>query len=521
MLNLPLPIGRYRPQQASKSTKKTASALTIVWFTGCFWGFANTTIRIQAQDHYVGKISIEPHVFRTFDGKEHPAELGRLWVPENRNSQSKRLIQLAFIRLKSKVKQPGSPIVWLAGGPGTPGIVMGRIPVYFSLFDKLRDVSDVILLDQRGSGMSTPNLQCAPAPVPTDVFESATKWLQSYTDLSRTCAEHWRSQGIDLTAYTTDANADDLNDLRRALGADKISLIGHSYGTVLAQSAVRRHGVHLDRLVLASVEGTDNLLSLPGVWDMLLNKLSYFVSQDNKVNKIVPDLVVLYRRVLDKLAQTPVTLSITNWQTKQPVSLRVGKMGLQWLVRQNMTDARTYVGLPALFYTIDQNDYALLTRQMEPLYNSFKGRSPMANVMDCSVGWSAERLAQVQRESPQALFSELNLQWTSGICQWLGISDQTATLRKRVWSTLPTLFISGTLDTNTPPFEAEEVRWGFPNSTHLVIENSGHEMLPSPEVQSLIVAFFKGQDVSNHPISFERPQFMTVDEAKAAVGNNR
>lgn len=54
----------------------------------------------------------------------------------------------------------------------------------------------------------------------------------------------------------------------------------------------------------------------------------------------------------------------------------------------------------------------------------------------------------------------------------------------------------GSLDSNTPPYQAEEVRWGFPNSVHLIVENAGHEsMLPLADVQKAIVYFLKGVDV--------------------------
>lgn len=492
----------------------------LIVLMSCFFYLVVGGPVVKAQESVAGKLSLEPYSFRTFDGKEHASELGRLWVHENRRGQSTRLIQLAFVRLKSTAAQPAAPIIWLAGGPGTPGITMGRIPPYFNLFNRLREVSDVILLDQRGTGLSSPNLQCQAAVVPTDAFESEEKWLRAYTNMSRACAERWRSEGVDLAAYNTDANADDLDDLRRSLGVERISLVGHSYGTVLAQAAIRRHGDHISRVVLASVEGPDNLLALPSVWDMLIKKLSYFAAQDPAIGKIVPDMEGLYRRVLHKLEKSPVTLTVTDQQTRQPVNIRVGKIGLQWLVRLYMNDARTYAGLPALLYTIDRGDFSILTRQIEPLYNGFKGRSPMANVMDCSVGWSAERFAQVQRESPQSLFSNVNLQWTSDICKSVGMAT-AASPPPRAWSTLPTLFVSGTLDTNTPPFEAEEVRWGFPNSVHLVVENSGHEMLPSPEVQSIIVDFFKGQGVSDRRVSFKRPSFTSVEEAKTPQADRR
>ena len=85
----------------------------------------------------------------------------------------------------------------------------------------------------------------------------------------------------------------------------------------------------------------------------------------------------------------------------------------------------------------------------------------------------------------------------------------------------PALFISGTLDTNTPPFQAEEVRWGFPNSAHLIVENGGHETLPGADVQRVVVDFFKGQSVAGRTVTFERPRFLSVEEAKKPPADRR
>lgn len=115
----------------------------------------------------------------------------------------------------------------------------------------------------------------------------------------------------------------------------------------------------------------------------------------------------------------------------------------------------------------------------------------------------------------QALFSNVNLQWTEETCKAVGVAGNRPASQPRLWSTLPALFVSGTLDANTPPFQAEEVRWGFPNSTHLIVENGGHETLPAAEVQTVVVDFFKGQDVKGRAVSFERPHFLTVEEAKS------
>jgi hypothetical protein len=86
---------------------------------------------------------------------------------------------------------------------------------------------------------------------------------------------------------------------------------------------------------------------------------------------------------------------------------------------------------------------------------------------------------------------------------------------------LPTLFVSGTLDPNAPSSQAEEVRRGFPNGVHLIVENAGHESLPAAEIQNVIVDFFKGQDVSRRTVSLPRPRFISVEEAKSPPPSRR
>ena len=200
----------------------------------CLLCAVSGNIIVKAQEARAGQLTIEPYQFKTFDGREHSAKLGRLWVRENHHAHSARLLQLAFLRLPSRAAQPSSPIVFLAGGPGIPAIGLGQVPVYFSLFERLREVSDVILLDQRGTGKSSPNLQCPSVAFPSDAFESTEKWLQAYSQVVRAGAEHWRAEGVDLAAYNSNQSADDVDDLRRALGAERLNLLAWSYGTELS-----------------------------------------------------------------------------------------------------------------------------------------------------------------------------------------------------------------------------------------------------------------------------------------------
>jgi pimeloyl-ACP methyl ester carboxylesterase len=480
----------------------------------CLLCVAIGSISVSAQEMRAGELQLAPYTLRTYDGKEHPAELGRLSVRENRNPKSNRLIQLAFVRLKSTAAQPDSPIVFLAGGPGIPGIGLAQVPVYYSLFDQLRPVSDVILLDQRGTGLSSPNLQCPPPEFPADVFETTDNYLQAYSQFVRKCADHWRAEKVDLSAYNSNESADDLEDLRLALGVERLNLLAWSYGTELALAAVRRHGQRLNRVVLAGTRGPDNLLKLPSVWDSHVKRISQLAAADTAVNQLVPNMEAMMRRVLDKLDRNPVTIEINDQRANRQGKLTVGKIGLQTLIRGDLSNARFFITLPALLYTVNQGDYVLLTSRIERLYNGF-GSSAMSLATDCAAGWSIKRLARANEEAKRALMSNVNLQWRPDICKATGSADLGRQFRSQIRSKVVTLFLSGTLDPNTPPLEAEEERRGFSRSAQLDVENASHEFLPAADVQAVVVDFFKGQDVSKRKISLPRPRFTSVEEAKS------
>lgn len=473
---------------------------------------------VKAQETRPFQLSFEPYTLKTFDGMEHSVDLGRFSVRENRTGRVDHFIQLAFVRLRSTATHPGAPIVFLAGGPGVPGIGMGQIPVYFRLFDRLREVSDVILLDQRGTGMSTPGLQCPPptASAPRDVLASDSKTQHQLTKAIKSCADHLRTHGTDLPGYTINAVADDVDDLRQALGVEKLSLLGVSFGTQLALATIRRHGDHVDRVVLAGTQGPDDNLLLPDTFDLLVKKVSRLASLDGAINKSVPDFGVLVEQVLKEFGKNPIALTVTDRRTKQPVKIIVGKVALQALL-QGLSDGRSLPSIPAFYWTVSRGDYSLLTRRVEGIYNSLSGSgtSAMSVAMSCSGGYSSERLARVQREAQASLVGNtINLQLTPGICKLVGNPDLGTAYRARIWSTVPTLFLSGTLDGTTPPFQAEQVRWGFPNSVHLIVENAGHETLPFAQVQTFVLDFFKGQDMRGRTVSLPSPEFISVEDAK-------
>jgi pimeloyl-ACP methyl ester carboxylesterase len=457
-------------------------------------------------------ITWEPYTLESFDGGQHAAELGRLWVRENREKNRGRRIQLAVVRLRSAAPEPGPPILFLAGGPGIPGTGLGRVPVYLRLFDRLRNAGDVLLLDMRGTGLSRPNLEWREErPVPPDVFASDAKALREITRRARACADHWRARGVDMGAYNSLAIADDVEELRQALGRDRISLFGWSYGTEAALATLRRHGGHIHRAVLAGTRGPDHVLHLPAANEFLLMKIARLAAADPRLDPPMPDLMGALREQLDHLDRQPVAVTVRPSGRK--ASFAVGKIGLQTAVARLIGDGRALPLLPALVASLSRGDTSLLARQIERLTSGFTRISAMNLAVNAASGWSREREMRVRREAAGTLLGDNSSFSQREIRRLLSLPDVGPALRAPLWSPVPTLFLSGSLDGTTPPYQAEEVRWGFPAGVHLIVENGGHETLPAAEVQEVVAAFFRGEDVAARRIVLPPPRFLPLAEA--------
>lgn len=451
----------------------------------------------DSEERQAGRLTFEPYAYQ-LEGRAVAAELGRLIVKENRSNPKSNLIELAFVRLKSTASKPGPPIVYLEGGPGASAISVARYPEYLRAFQKLREAGDVILLDQRGVGFSRPNLTRLSADsLPVDFFENQANALRMIRERSREAVDYFRKQSVDLLAYNTIESANDIDDLRKALGVEKINLVGFSYGTHLGLAAVRYHGAHLNRVALIGTEGPDHTQKLPSTSQKQIETLSKLAAQDPNVAASVPDMAALLKRILGRLEAEPAVVRITDRKSNRPVDLRIGKFGLQLIIIMDLGDTSDIPVFPALFYSIDRGDYSILARFVEKRYNQFSAGIPMmTEVMDSSSGASRARKARIEREAKNTLLG--NVMNLLDVGDLFGNPDLGDGYRSPIHTNVPTLFVSGTLDNNTPPFQAEEVRRHFKQSVHLIVENAGHEdMLINPQVQQVIVDYF-GDYSSGH-----------------------
>ncbi len=157
-------------------------------------------------------------------------------VPENRADSHSRTIKLKLAVLRSRA-QVASPdvLVFLAGGPGQAAT--DSAGAVAAVLRPLLAHRHVLLLDQRGTGGSNA-LNCkesAAATTPDDSTFDAGKLRAAASACLKQLADR-----ADPRYYTTTIAAQDLEDVRKALGSPQFDLFGVSYGTRMAQQYLMR-----------------------------------------------------------------------------------------------------------------------------------------------------------------------------------------------------------------------------------------------------------------------------------------
>ena len=449
-------------------------------------------------------------VYKDRQQREVKVEHGTLVVPERHDKPGGKVIELAFLRLKTTSSNPGSPIVFLEGGPGLPGI-----NAYFGLTMKLlvplRELADVILLDQRGTGHARPAMTCDIPSRPSEKTVTYEVLLADSRERNRTCADTLRRQGIDLSAYNLNESADDLEDLRKALGAKKISLVGFSGGATLSLATMRRHAESLDRVVLAGVEGTAHMNKLPSNLQRQLEQIGKLAQADPEISKLVPDLLGLMKTVLDKADKEPLSVELTNEKAGEKYKVKLGRYVLQAITGRMIGTTEDIELVPIFYYALSKGDTSLLADILNG--QNTTRINATAFLMDCASGVSKERQEQIRREADATLLGDaLNFPFPEGCDAW-GHPDLGDAFRGPLKSDVPTLLISGTLDGFTPVSNAEEVAMGLSNSVHVIVEGGGHEdlLVGTTEATGVILDFLQGKPVATRKISFPKVHFKALD----------
>ena len=169
------------------------------------------------------------------------AECARVRVPLDRSGAVKGSVSLRMARFEEPSRRP--TLLYLSGGPGGAG-VREFGDVMFELGGLGRDYQ-LVSYDQRGTGGSG-LLRCRALERDPRLRSPAA---------GEACA---RRLGARRAFYGTRESVEDVEALRQALGVEKLTLFGISYGTKLALAYARAHPDRVERLALDSVLDPDD-----------------------------------------------------------------------------------------------------------------------------------------------------------------------------------------------------------------------------------------------------------------------
>jgi pimeloyl-ACP methyl ester carboxylesterase len=169
------------------------------------------------------------------------ARCATLTVPADHSGATPGSQPVAYTLLPATGARTGTLAV-LVGGPGQAATSLA--PQLGEMLAPIRASYDLLLVDQRGTGGSGP-VSC-PSLRTGMSLAAVTK-----------CGE---DLGARRATLTTREDAADLEDVRAALGIDRLSLLGISYGTEIAGQYARTYTDRTARIVLDSpepIEGPD------------------------------------------------------------------------------------------------------------------------------------------------------------------------------------------------------------------------------------------------------------------------
>ncbi|MCW5941535.1 MAG: alpha/beta hydrolase [Fimbriimonadaceae bacterium] len=415
-----------------------------------------------------------PCLLEAKDGDRLAAFEGSFSVLEDRSSSVGRRLRLRVVRIPAREPSMAPPVVFLCGGPGDSAIRWPSHGPFLRAFRLISARCDLVLLDQRGCGLSEPDLRTDGPSLDGDALGSEEAFRTAVLDHVRSCALRFRETGVDLAATTVVASAADVADLAEHLGG-RVSLLGYSYGTHLAQFACRLYEDRIERVVLCGFEGPDQTLKLPSNLDAQLSKLDALASPAGYALR--SDLL----RCLNRSESESFVLGDGRI---------VGAFTLRQMVSSFLGLSNRFARLPAVLRELAEGGTSSLERALS-VYARGWSRPLTFYLKDAASGVSSARRERIVQEGSafEVLGDAVNFPFPE-VGDAAGAGDIGDAMRQPLTSELPFLILTGSLDGFTPTVNATESLGTLPNATHREIAFAAHnDLLSCPEANAAIEAF--------------------------------
>lgn len=414
--------------------------------------------------------AVSPLVLHTcrLTGLEHDAQCGVLKRPlDPARPQGTQIdLHVAVIPALARQKLP-DPVFLFAGGPGQSAI--GLAGTFERLVSRLAARRDLVLIDQRGTGHSAP-LQCD-VPDPDEGLARALDRSRAVAALDACRARLQQLPWGDLRFYSTVIAMADADAVRAALGADKVDLLGISYGTRAALEYLRAYPQHVRRTVIDGVAPPDMVLPLSDDVDAqsALQALFRDCAAEKACAAAHPALAQRWQALQ---ASLPRAIDVADPVTGRPLHATITAEVVRTLVHAPLYNPALGAMLP---YAIDE---------------AADGRFAPLIALSASVGARPTDMSEGQHFSVICAEDAPRLPPASGpesdagaqglyraVCAHWPRADVPAAFYNIPTSASPVLLLSGGLDPVTPPRHAERVAKALgPNARSVVVANNGHNV---------------------------------------------
>lgn len=429
-------------------------------------------------------------------GVEYPALCGSVRRPLDPAAPQGAQIDVHFAVLPAlaRHKRP-DPVFFLAGGPGQSAVSLAGL--LSAQYTRLGARRDLVFVDQRGTGRSAP-LEC-PQPDPHKPLAELADAQAARERLAACRQALARLPHGDLRHYTTTLAMQDLDAVRRALGAERINLVGGSYGTRAGLEYMRQFPQAVRRAVLDGVAPPDMALPLAfGVdtqaafeamlraceadaackarhptlradWDALLASLPRRVSAPHPVTGLDEPFVLTRELALmlvrPALYAPPLAAGLPHAVSQAARGRLAPLVGLGGSLGGGRRELRLAEGL----------HFSVICAEDEPRI------TPAA-------------AAEALRATP---FAEANLANYREVCRdWPrgAVPPEFYTVGP---APAPTLLLSGGADPATPTRHGERVAQALgAQARHVVVEQAGHGVLAIGCLRDAAVRFIQAEDAA-------------------------
>ena len=379
-------------------------------------------------------------------------------------------VHYAVLPALARNKHP-DPVFFFAGGPGQSAIeVAGSVA---RLLARVSNRRDIVLVDQRGTGRSAP-LRC-PSLAPTTPMRDSADSTHQEQRLAE-CREALRKLPHgDLRHYTTTVAMADIDAVRKALGAERINLVGASYGTRAALEYMRQSPAQLRRVVIDGVAPPD--MALPTAFSVdnqaALEAALRACEADRACRARYPQLRVSWAAML---AALPREVVLKHPVTGASETVRITRDMVLGMVRQPLYVPALAAALPM---AVGEAALGRFDALMALGMSLATGRHTPAAGMHMSVV-CAEDLPRVplHADALGADFGDGFSSFYQRVCADWPRGAVPAAFYTVAPATIATLVLSGGADPATPARHGERVARALgAKARHVVVPHAGHGVM--------------------------------------------